>query len=198
MRTLQLFIVLITSSLFIASCSSSGRIVIDQDPAQDFSSYRTFGWIEPKPMTAIGDRIVSPLTENRIMQAIQANLTTKGYRFVQDVSSADFAVSFTVGARDRTQTRTVPGRTTVMFDPWGYRDSWRWGRGYYDFYFQEPVTTTTSYTEGTLAIDLFDVARKSPVWHGAGEKRLTRKDLQSPTAGIDGAVETLLANFPSR
>ncbi len=197
MQKLQLFFALIVGSLLLAGCSSTGRTFIDQDPAQDFSSYQTFGWIEPKPMTAVGDHIVSPLSESRIMKAVQSNLESKGYRLVQDVSTADFAVSFTVGARDKIQTRTEPGRT-VMFDPWLYRSNWRWGNRYYDFYYPEPVTTLHSYTEGTLAIDLFDVARKSPVWHGAGTKRLTRKDLQSPTDGIDGAVDTLLASFPTR
>jgi len=197
MCRLKFLAISLLSSLLLIGCASTGEFYIDQDPEQDFSGYRTFAWISAKPMTAVGDHTVSPLAERRIMDAIVSTLSGKGYDFVEDPAAADFAVSFTVGARDKVKSVTHL-QSTPAFDPWLYRNSWRWGRGYYDYYFPQvqEVTTQRNYTEGTLAIDLFDVKRKSPVWHGIGNKNLSKKELNSGTDGIDEAVQTLLGSFP--
>ncbi len=197
MRKVQIFCVLLISSLFLMGCASTGNFYVDQDPDQDFSGYETFAWISEKPMTVVGDHTVSPLAERRFMDAIISTLSGKGYQLVENPASADFAVSFTVGARDQVKTRTHL-QSTPAFDPWLYRGNWRWGRGYYDYYFPQfrEVTTHHNYTEGTLSIDLFDVARKSPVWHGSANKNLSKRELDSGTAGIEEAVATLLDGFP--
>jgi len=59
----------------------------------------------------------------------------------------------------------------------------------------------TTYPEGTLAIDIFDVARKSPVWHGAGDKTLSKSDLKGKSALSDPekireGVTKILEDFP--
>ncbi len=197
MSIVNRFYISLLTVFMLNACSSTGNFYVDQDPGQDFSGYRTFAWISEKPMTIVGDHTVSPLAERRFMDAIVSTLSGKGYQLVEDPASADFAVSFTVGARDQIKTRTHL-QSTPAFDPWLYQNNWRWGRGYYDYYFPQTreVTTHHQYTEGTLAIDLFDVARKSPVWHGAANKNLTKRELNSGTSGIDEAVATLLENFP--
>ncbi len=52
------------------------------------------------------------------------------------------------------------------------------------------------YTEGQLAIDLFDVAEARPVWHGTVSRQITRRDRAEPDATIQAAVAAILAKFP--
>ncbi len=52
------------------------------------------------------------------------------------------------------------------------------------------------YTEGMLAVDVFDNESRQPVWHGWARKRITGRDIEDPEASIDEAVEAILADFP--
>jgi hypothetical protein len=53
------------------------------------------------------------------------------------------------------------------------------------------------YREGTLAIDVFDVHDRRPVWHGWAQKELTRKEVEQSAAPVHDAVQSVLAKFPS-
>ena len=164
MQILKFFIVAVSLIMSLNGCGSSEKIYADHDPAQDFSTYKSFGWLSEKPVVAIGEYQVSPLTMQRIMDAIVTNLEARGYLYTDNVLIADFAVGFSVGARDKAQTYT----NSSSLDPWMYRSNWRWGGVYYGNY---STTSVNISTEGTLAIDIFAVARKSPGWHGNAKKR---------------------------
>lgn len=157
----------------------------DHDPAADFAGYRTYAWVTDELMVqprAATDPIVSPLVQQRIHDAIDRALAAKG--FVEDQGSADFMVAFTVGLRDR-----------VRVDHWGpyggfYRPYGRYGgvgMGY-------DRSTATNYTEGTLAIDVFDGQTRRPVWNGSATKIVGERD-ERPEE-IQQIVNSVLADFP--
>jgi hypothetical protein len=144
-------------------------------------------------MAVFGGRLIPPTVEPRVAKAIRAQLEAKGYRYVEDVTKADFAVSFTIGTRDGTDIVERPDYF------WANRPSWRWGVGYYPMLMPPvPVTRTEvrEYTEGTLAIDIYDVQRRSPVWHGAVTRQLSSKQLRGEPGDIEGGVTRILAGFP--
>ncbi len=177
-------------------CAMTAPVFMDHDPAQDFANYQSFSWISDQPMVVSGERGPSPLDEQRIMNSIRDELTKKGYRFVTDNADADFVVAFTVGARDKMSVRT---REVIDY----YGSHWRWGYDYFGFprAFSRPrghsEVTVRNYTEGSLAIDVFDVDRKSPVWHGSASERLSRKELSGEdTTSIPAAVAIILTGFP--
>jgi len=93
-----------------------------------------------------------------------------------------------VGSREEIQVDSYPS---------SYRGTWGWAgtRRYYGSGFATD-TTVRQYTVGVLAIDIFDVATKSPVWHGMGEKNITTSDLEDRGALITLAVDSILAEFP--
>jgi len=169
--------------LLVTGCESI-QTHSDYDPAADFSGYRSFSWVADNPLmgsTAGGN----PLTRERVQQAIVQTLTAKGYQFVADRNNADFVVGFTVGARDKVRVDTTT-------QPMGFRGPYgRWGMAYY----QE--VDVREYSEGRLAIDVFDVELKRPVWHGYGTKSLTGGDEKEPEKLINSAVAAILADFPS-
>jgi len=127
---------------------------------------------------------VSQLDVRRIREAIERELTAKGFTEVPDRDTADFSLSFTVGARD-----------TIRVDdyPVFYRGRWRWGPPYY-----YPNVDVYMYTEGTLAVDVFDNETREPVWHGWARKQIAGRDIRDPERAIRTAVAAILEDFPPR
>jgi hypothetical protein len=168
----------------LAACESVSTRS-DHDPAADFSGYRTYAWVTEELMVqprASTDPSVSPLVQQRIHDAIDRALGAKG--FVEDPASPDFVVAFTVGLRDR-----------VRVDHWGpyggfYRPYGRYGgvgMGY-------NRSTATNYTEGTLAIDVFDGQTRRAVWNGSATKIVDERDDRPEE--IQKIVNSILADFP--
>lgn len=179
--------ILVSCALTLAACSTTPKVFTDSDSRQDFSSYKSFSWTNANPMLTTGERVVSPLIEPRLMKAIKANLMAKGYDYVEDKAQADIAVSFSVGARDTVKLESDPA---VLYDV-----HWRWGGPNYG-----TTLMTRTYTKGSLAIDVYDIERNSPVWHGMVSSRLKKSDLNKPSTDqqLQTAVDTVLQEFPAK
>jgi len=156
----------------------------DYYAAADFSEYRSYAWMAASPLIqSRSNRVeVSPLHVRRIREAIERAMAAKGFELAATRDAADFAISFTVGARDMIE---------IDDYPLVYRRRWRWGPPY--FY---PNVDVAMYTEGMLAIDVFDNATREPVWHGWARKRIVGADVRDPESAIDAAVAAILADFP--
>ena len=167
MQRLLLLVVLIVAS-GITACATTPSVFTDYDSTQSFNDYQTFAWISDEPMIVSGDRGPSPLVAERLRSAIVSTLQGKGYRFVDEPGSADFVVSFTVGARDRIEIRE---RDVIDY----YGTHWRWGYDYFGVVYPRgfPRTEVTSrqYAEGSLAIDIFDA--------GAQESSVARQRIKT-------------------
>ena len=166
-------------------CATQGSGKVDYDATHDFSGYRTFAWISEYPMK-VGPVLSDPRDslEPRIMLAVRSTLEGKGFVFENQASSADFAVSFTVGSREKSR-------------PDGYPDSraggrWSWGTEYH------AGAAGYTYTQGVLAIDIFDAAERRPVWHGVAARRIDDEQRQDLQGLIDDVVDSILADFPPR
>jgi hypothetical protein len=172
-------------SALLASCATM-RADSDYYEGADVAQYRSYVWMAESPLirSDSGRVEVSPLTVRRIREAIERDLAEKGFEPAATRDAADFAVSFTVGARDMITLEDYP--------PY-YRGEWQWGRPYY-----WPSVDVAMYTEGMLAIDIFDNETREPVWHGWARKTILRSDINDPGATIDAAVEAILADFPPR
>ncbi len=190
MKTMSIFIA--GTALALSACATTGNITTDFDQAQNFSEYKTFAWAGESPMAVFGNRLVSPMIEAEVARAIRADLLAKGYRFTENVADADFAVSFTIGTRDGTDIRQTPD----LF--WAERARWTWGNAYFPRLPSMPPMRTEirDYTEGSLSIDIYDVERRTPVWHSVGERNLTRSELRGETNTATEDTKIILAGFP--
>lgn len=169
----------------LSACSSI-RTGSHLDETNNFGGYATFSWIADDPYIGRDtDLVVSPLTQAKIQKAIRDQLEFKGYRYTDDRDEADFVVSYTVGSRETIRTTSYPA---------AYHGTWGWHVHGSDYYVRE--YEEHSYTEGTLAVDIFDGASKKPVWHGWAEKTITMSDRQNPDAVIKDSVTKLLESFP--
>ena len=181
----KLTMALCSAVLLLSGCATTMSTFTDRDADADFSSYQTFSWIDEHPLT-VKDQIpvvANPLMESRIRNAIQQELTLRGFEFVPVAGDADLVVSFTVSARQQINTESQPVT---------YRGSWRWGGTYVG----DSVDIQTV-TEGTLAIDFFDTQTRAPVWHGRAERSLNKKERERSNELIKETVTAILADFPS-
>ncbi len=184
-------VVLCSTVLLIAGCAGSPAVFSDHDPQQDFSSYQTFGWFDVQPPAAINGGATEQAASQRVQAAVKQVLMAKGFTFATSSQDADFVVGFSVGTREKLDVESSP-----------YSDrQWRWGHQYHPFRY--PIRASQNvdhliYTEGTLSIDVYDVARQSPVWHSHAAKRLSAKEISGGGQGdsIARAVAVLLTNFP--
>lgn len=185
MPVTTLVLLLLTFTLTSCVTMSAGS---DYYPEADFTGYREYVWMEGSPIIRpASSRVdISALTVRRIREAIEAELLRSGFEQATAASpeNTDFAISFTVGARDMISVEDYPRY---------YRGSWQWRPPYY-----WPNVDVSMYTEGTLAIDIFDNESRQPVWHGWARKRITGSDIEDPESAINEAVQAILAEFPPR
>lgn len=158
----------------VAGCSSTPQIDTDYDPAANFSGYRSYSWAYSAAPAGM-----NPLVYERVRASIDRSLAARGF---SQGSPGDFAVAFTIGARDKVQ--------VTDFGPYApfygaYR--WGWGGGFHQ-------VDVSQYTEGTLAVDVYDVGTRKPVWHGTATQNVTPGRVDQ--AQIDTAVDSVLAKFP--
>ena len=185
-------LILVTAFLSLTACATGFKATYDSDPAHDFSGYQTFAWISPNPMI-VGptNRVPNPLLEPKIMAAVEGVLTTRGYRKVEDPETADFALSFTVGSREEIKVNSYP----ATYAGYGYGGGWGWGGPYYGMG-MATETQVRQYQKGMLALDVFDVKERRPVYHSVAEKSITDSDRKKIDETIQAAVNAVLEAFP--
>jgi len=192
-RTIILFAAVVAIAA-LAGCASGFEATHDRDPSNDFTGYKTFAWMSEHPMI-VGNvaRTPDPLLESEIMVTIESGLGEKGYRLISDLDSADFALSLTLGSREEIKASSYP-TMSVGYSGYGYPNHWGgWGSPYYG------VSTgggARQYTKGMLAMDVFDVEERRPVWHGVATKSIKESDLKDIDGTIQAAVDAILEGFP--
>ncbi len=181
--------VLILVLLAIAACESPIHATFDVDPNADLSRYASYAWIPTESAAGAGvarhGGYVSPLERQRIERAVEHELAAMGYTKAARPSQADLLVAYAVGKQQKTQVRSVGGRSDT------YYASHRRGVAY-----GGPTTQLRSYEEGTLIVEFYDRATSQAVWVGVASKRLTRGDDSEEV--LRAAVAAILEPFPSR
>ncbi len=192
MTTVRFNFMILAAVMLLSACASTFKATYDHDPNQDFSNYQTFAWISKNPMQ-IGatSRMPSPLLEPRIMSSLENALAAKGYRWVKNANDADFVLSFTIGSREEIKIDSYP--TTAGGARYGYPARGGWGGAYYGY---GTETNVRQYTKGMLAVDIFDVNERRPVWHGVATKTISESDREKRDETIKAAVDAILAGFP--
>jgi hypothetical protein len=171
------------------ACAPAIKTAVDTDPAADLGRYRSFAWISADPLITAhpGEgkvSYVSPIDDQRIRTAVDAELTRRGYRQARTLDDADLVVSFTIGTEDRIAVSREPTIRPA------------YGRGYaYGPWYGGSVVRTYTYTEGTLTLQFFDRRTKRAVWVGWASRRLSGSDDRDEV--IRRAVAAILERFPA-
>ncbi|MEW6995839.1 DUF4136 domain-containing protein [Colwelliaceae bacterium MEBiC 14330] len=191
MASIKLLIIAVLLAFMAGCATNSAKVNFDQNTEIDTKNYKTFAWLtKGKIMAPAID--FNPVMKERVDDSIEQAFIAKGYQLIEDPEQADFTISYTVGNRDKIKVNSYPAT---------YNTGFGWGRGYYGargYYGSMSMGTETSvrqYTEGKLAIDVYDVKTRQPVWHGWATKRLTSEDKQSPSASLNETVIQVVNQF---
>lgn len=174
--------------LLVASCASTYKVKVgfDKNENIDTADYKTFAWLTSDKVMAAGEDF-NPVMKFRVDEEIEKAFIAKGYTLVKDAEKADFTISYTVGNRDKIKVSSYPS---------AYNTGFGWGRHYYRGMFginMRNEVTVRQYTEGKLAIDVYDVKLHQPTWHGWATKRITNDEVHLD--GIKNVVNDVVAQF---
>ena len=148
----------------------------DHDRSANFSSYKTYNWIDYKRVEP-GDQLL----DQDIKRAVDARLAGKGLRLVD--SGGDLVIGYQAGI---SQEKEFDGLGTGGWGGWGGPFGLGNGR-----------VTTSTIDVGRLTIGLFDPASKQLVWRGVASKTLNlSKDPDKNYRALEKALAKLFKNYP--
>ena len=160
----------------IAMPAYAQKVTIDYAHDFDFKSVKTFQYVETKDSNS-----QDQLMDGRIKDAIIQQLTGAGLQEV-DTDPGIF-VTYHITSKDDTVFNTTG------FGYGGFGMGWgRWGG------MGSAVTTTSTYTEGTLIVDAYEASDKKMVWRGTGTVTVKSKP-EKRAAQIDKIVTKLGAKW---
>lgn len=188
LRNITLKYMLVSVAVAMLAACSSVSVTSDWDTGVDFSEFETFAVLQqPEPS-------INRLVDQRIRDALVAELTGKGLRQVDTPDKADLAVGYQVATEEQSTYQTVHrgwGRYGHGFQP---SRSMRSSRGRAS---GTSTTTQINFTVGTLFIAMFRMDNKELVWEGTGSRTV------DPSSGperreqrISDAVKRILEDFP--
>ena len=163
-RTLSFSLILLVAAT-MSACSSGGKLTADYDHDAQFSTYKTWNFIEDAGPDHSG---YESLFSQYMVTAITKEMNQRGY--VQS-DNPDLLVNFNVYVQEKTKVR----QTSSPYDSYygyrgGYYDPWGgYGMG------MGTQTTVSQYDEGTFNIDLIDARQKRLVWEAVGVGKITDK-----------------------
>jgi hypothetical protein len=168
----------------ITACSS---IPVSQDFEQgfDFSTLSAFAW-DANENNQWGVTGSNELVDRRIRSAIENTLTSRQFSQV-DSAQADFLVLYNVVVDQRVRSSNVSGGVSIGRSTRGRHGSIGISTG----------SQIRTYEQGTLLIDVIDVANDRLVWRGTSAQALP--DLSDPqrlTDHINATVVAILEQFP--
>ena len=158
--------------LLACACILLASVKTDYNHSVDFKKYSTYSWIKVS--------VEDPLWEDRVMRAVDMQLTAKGW------SKAPANGDASVAAYGSTRTRKT-------LETWytGFGGGWGW-RGFDDGL----ATTTVDETPvGTLMVDIFDTPTKKLIWRGIATDTLTGKP-EKDEKKLQKDVAEMFKKFP--
>jgi len=182
---------LIAANASVADAKAPKKIQVHSqtDPAAEFSSYRTYGFV-PTPATNIEGKTTA-LTIY-LMKAIRQEMDSRGYQYTEE--SPDLWINFNAYRQAGAET------ATYVTPAYGYSDYYGYRAGLYNIPFvgfgeQEE---TVHYKVGTANIDVVDARKKQLIWVAVAEGRLTDAMMNSPDDSIAKIVSDMFAKYPAK
>jgi len=142
-----------------AAPAAAQKVYIDYDKDYDFKKVKTFGWAEQSETSL---EKTYPLVHSRIVNSIEHHLTQGG--LIETDQNPDVYVTYHTNSKEELQLNTS---SYGYGYPGGWYTSPYWGGGWG---MSGATTTVTSYTRGTLIIDIWDAHEKKMIWRGSMER----------------------------
>jgi hypothetical protein len=170
----------------LASCAPTAHI--EKDDATDFSSYKTFAWIDKGEKGKPEKNKSNDLTEQKIREAINKELEkTAGWR--ETKRNPDVLLSYDVLVEKSVRENNDPVYsrpfTRTFYNPYARR----YINVFYPSQFMGYDNYATPVREGTVTVTMTDASTDKMVWQGwatdqVDSRRMTSKEIQSSVRAI--------------
>jgi len=169
LRTLIAFAII----LFLPLAAQAQKVNVDFEKAVDFSKFKTYKLTTGTPVT-------NPMSNQRIIAGIEAQLTSKGLQKVAENADLEVMYHGAVGHETQINSTNMGG--------WGYG----WGR-----YGGMGATTTTvqNIPTGELVVDIGDVQAKKFIWRGTARDTLSDNPEKNQKK-LEKALTKMFQKFP--
>ena len=179
-------IIWIGFALFILQACSGIKVSQDYEQGYDFSELKTFAW-KPNDDNEYG-LIDSDLMDRRIRLAIDTTLSAKQYTPI-DSGKPDFYISYHLTVKQVISSSNVSGGFSVGRSSRGRYGSIGIGTG----------GQVRAYDQGTLLIDVTDVAQDNLIWRGISTSSVPgHSNPEESTQLVNEIVEKILLQFPPK
>lgn len=190
MKTISKLCGLYVSLLFLlASCGTTAHI--EKDDKADFSRYKTFAWIDKDGEGEDDLNKKNDLTEQRIRDAVNAELERSGWREVKN--RPDVLLSYDVLVEGTTKEKNTPVYSRpfsrVVYNPY----TRRYTTIYYPSQFVGYERDERPVKEGTVTISMIDTKTDKTVWQGWTTEEVNSRNLTSKE--IQYAVRSIFKKF---
>lgn len=128
------------------------KTVVDYDRNADFSQITTYAWADQEHPE------VSDLTHRRIVDAVNAQLIHNGLSEVD--ADPDVYITYHGGRAEKVSVNTT-------HYGYGYGSGWYWNPYWGHTGMGGSTTTVSTYTEGTLVVDMYRADVKELIWRGS-------------------------------
>ena len=188
-KKLSRWVLITATALLLASCASKPTIESDYDRTIDFSQYKTYGFFNPM---GIENPNYSSIYGSIFRDAIGKEMESRGYK---QSDHPDLVINVSGRLQDKT-------KVTTTSDPYmggGYYGYRRGAYGAWGGYGYGTSTHVSNYTEGTVNVDIVDLAQKRMVWEGVAVGRINEKNTSDDTrANIYAGIQEMFAGYPFR
>lgn len=185
MKNLKLWSGSLAFVFLLASCGSTAHI--EKDDNIDFSSYKSFAWIDKDGEGKDDENKNNDLTEKRIKEAVNKELEKAGWREVKN--RPDVLLSYDVLVERSIKESNSPVYTRpysrMVYNPY----TRRYTTIYYPSQFAGYERDERPIKEGTVTISMIDTKKDKTVWQGwtteeVNSKNLTTKEIQNSVRSI--------------
>lgn len=160
--------------LLICSVATAQDVKSNYMPGTNFAKYHTYKWVIIQ-----GGSHPNQIIDAEIKQAIDSQLAAKGLSKVE-ADNADLYVGYQVAIDQEKQ-----------WNAFGMGGGLRWGG--------MGTATSSTISNGTLVLDMYDPATKQLVWTGNATKTLDPSSNQEKNQkNLDKAMQKLLKNYPPK
>jgi hypothetical protein len=165
-----------------SGCASGPQYLFNIDGAARFTNYRTFGFFDEREP---GMAAYQSLAHRHLKLAVVREMLARGYR---PSEQPELLVNIHVQRRD--------GATGEQHEL-GASDYYSYRIGHYAWRAGVPTVSST-YSEGTLNIDVVDPASRELIWEGIAVGSVSQRMYENLEATIDTVVARLFDQFPKQ
>ena len=161
--------------LFVCGTALAQDVTTNSMPGTDFTKFHTYKWV-----TIQGATYPNQIVDAQIKQAVDSQLAAKGLTKT-DGDKADLYVGYQASIDQERQ-----------WNAYGMGGGLRWGGGM-------ATAQSSTISNGTLVLDMYDPSSKQLVWTGRATKTLDASaNQEKKQKNLNKAMQKLLKNFPPK